>query len=255
MKRLLSILIAIWIIPALAQAGGLIKVMNQSETYLTPTRVEISVEVNNQVAITVARQTFKNTTGDSVVMKYGFPMPLKAVVTGFAWDMNGKHFTAKIVGQPMDTTATNPGGYPDYTYLNYFGKSPFFFTFLDTLPPDSEFSVQLTYIELLSYYSGKMQYDYPLDLGNFAKQPLDSLALSVTIHSKRTLVDVSSESFTPQSLDVGDTLASLFYSANSFTPDKDLTFTYKVSQKELGVFLLSVKPDTSDGYFLMLAEP
>ena len=155
MKRLLSILIAIWIIPALAQAGGLIKVMNQSETYLTPTRVEISVEVNNQVAITVARQTFKNTTGDSVVMKYGFPMPLKAVVTGFAWDMNGKHFTAKIVGQPMDTTATNPGGYPDYTYLNYFGKSPFFFTFLDTLPPDSEVVVQLTYMELLSYYSGK----------------------------------------------------------------------------------------------------
>ncbi|NOY77094.1 MAG: VWA domain-containing protein [Calditrichaeota bacterium] len=255
MKRLLFILIAIWMIPAFAQAGGLIKVMNQSKTYLTPTRVEVSVEVNNQVAITVARQTFKNTTGDSVVMKYGFPMPLKAVVTGFNWDMNGKHFTAQIVGQPMDTTATNPGGYPDYTYLDYFGKSPFFFTFLDTLPPDSELVVHLTYMELLSYNSGKMQYDYPLDLGNFEKHPLDSLAFSVTIHSQRTLVDVNLENFTPQSLEVGDTLASLFYSATSFSPNEDLAFTYKVSQKELGVFLLSMKPDTSDGYFLMLAEP
>ena len=255
MKRLLFAFIAFWLIPAFAQAGGLIKVMNQSNIYLTPTNVEISVEVNNQVAITVARQTFKNTTGDSVVMKYGFPTSLKAVVTGFSWDINGNHFTAKIVGQPMDTTATNPGGYPDYNYLNYFGKSPFFFTFLDTLPPDSEVVVQLTYMELLNYFSGKMQYDYPLDLGNFAKQPLDSLAFSVIIHSQRTLVDVTSESFTPQSITVGDTLASLFYSATSFNPDKDLTFTYKVSQKELGVFLLSMKPDTSDGYFLMLAEP
>ncbi len=255
MKRLSLILIGFLLIPAFVQAGGLIKVMNQSGTYLTPTSVEISVEVNNQVAITTARQTFKNTTGDSVVMKYGFPMPLKAVVTGFSWNMNGEHFTAKIVGQPMDTTATNPGGYPDYSYLNYFGKSPFFFTFLDTLPPDSEVVVQLTYMELLSYYAGKMQYDYPLDLGNFASQPLDSLAFSVIIHSQRTLVDVTSESFTPQSISVGDTLASLFYSATSFSSDKDLTFTYKVSQKELGVFLLSMKPDTSDGYFLMLAEP
>ena len=254
MKRMITTLFLFFLSSQLF-ASAVIKVMNKPQTYLTPHQIEIKTEINNQIAVTTVRQYFKNTTGDSIMMKYGFPLPANASVIGVDYFINGNYYQAEIVGQPMDTTASGPGGQQDYDFINFCGKSPFFFSFKDTLFPDSSLMVEQKTIELLQYFSGQSVYSYPLNLKNFVSSNLDSISLDLIIRSQRRLLEINATDFFPNQQTVENFEATIVYTKSNFPADQDLTVQYKVSQEELGVFLLSMKPPNEDGYFLLLAEP
>jgi len=241
--------------PALVFGAGIIKNTQQSYTYLRPHKIQVDVEINNQVSITTVKETYKNKGTTPLFMKYGFPMDINASATEFIWTMNGLALKAVLTGQAPDTTAFNPGGAVDYSLKEYLGESPFYFTFSDSLPPDSSIVIKLTYIELLKYSAGEIYYTFPLNAGGLEQTVLNEFAVNVNIKSERTLENIEAVSH----MGIGTTLfahnATATYSATNLNPDKDFIIKYTVSQKDIGVFLLSTKPKDEDGFFIMLAEP
>ncbi len=254
MKKLATILLLALALPAFGD--GVMKIKGQASTYLTPTEIEVTADINNQVATTITRQTFINNSAQHVFLQYGFPTSVNASVTQFRWRVAGQWRTAQITGAAQDTSGVkDPGGEVDRQYLDYLGEAPFLFAFKDSLPSDSTLVVELTFIELLQYRLGRVVYDYPLDLKNFAQNNLERFSVQLSLRSERDLVSLTNPSHGATASSFSDSAATLFFTQNNMPANSNFVAQYEVSQKDLGVFLLSNKPQNEGGFFIMLAEP
>ncbi|RIK79354.1 hypothetical protein DCC62_05675 [candidate division KSB1 bacterium] len=254
MKKLLLPFLLLVALPAFAD--GLMKIKGQASSYLQPQQVMVTADINNQVATTVTQQTFVNPWQQHVWLQYGFPTDINASVTQFRWKVGGVWRKAQITGAPQDSSGIiDPGGDVDHFFLDYLGDAPFLFAFTDSLPADSTLIVELTYIELLDYRNGQVVYDYPLDLKAFAQRPLESFALDLHLRSERNLVGLSNPSHSAVASSFSDSVATLFFSQENLPANRNFVVNYQVSQTDLGVFLLSHKPQNAEGFFIMLAEP
>jgi Ca-activated chloride channel family protein len=254
MKKIATILLLALALPAFGD--GVMKIKGQASAYLTPIEIEVTADIDNQVATTITRQSFVNHTPQHVFLQYGFPTSVNASVTQFRWRVAGQWRTAKITGAPQDTSGiTDPGGEVDRQYLDYLGEAPFLFAFQDSLPADSTLVVELTFIELLQYRLGRVVYDYPLDLKTFAQHALERFSVQLSLRSERDLVSLTNPSHGATPASFSDSAAALSFSQNNLPANGNFVAQYEVSQKDLGVFLLSHKPQTEDGFFIMLAEP
>ncbi len=254
MKKITTLLLLALALPAFGD--GIMKIKGQASTYLTPTEIEVTADLNNQVATTITRQTFVNHTPQHVFPQYGFPTSVNASVTQFRWRVAGEWRTAKITGAGQDTSGViDPGGEVDRQYLDYLGEAPFLFAFKDSLPADSTLVIELTFIELLQYRLGRVVYDYPLDLQAFAQQPLEHFSLQLGLRSERDLVSLDNPSHGATATSFSDSAAALSFTQSNMPANSNFVVQYEVSQKDLGVFLLSNKPQAEDGFFIMLAEP
>lgn len=254
MKKIATILLLALALPAFGE--GVMKIKGQAATYLTPREVEVIADLDNQVATTITRQTFVNRTPQHVFLQYGFPTSVNASVTQFRWRVAGQWRTAKITGTVQDTSGIiDPGGEVDRQYLDYLGEAPFLFAFKDSLPADSTLVIELTFIELLQYRLGRVVYDYPLDLKTFAQQPLARFNVQLSLRSARELVSLANPSHGANATSFSDSTATLSFTQSNMPANSNFVAQYEVSQKDLGVFLLSHKPQAEDGFFIMLAEP
>lgn len=254
MKKILLTILLLAALPAFAD--GIMKIKGQASSYLLPQRLTVTVDIDNQVATTVTQATFVNSLPLPVWLIYGFPTDVNASVLQFRWRTAGVWHTAQITGSPQDTSGIiDPGGDSDRLFREYLGEAPFFFTFRDSLPADSALTVELTYIELLRYRSGEVIYDYPLDLRVFSQLPLNAFRLALQLRSARKLIGLTNPTHGATAANFTDSTATLLFEQENLAADRDFRVHYQVSQKDLGVFLLSHQPQNEDGYFIMLAEP
>ena len=73
------ILCVIYIVPLLANGVAIVDAKNG--IYLKMLRSEITVTVENQVAVVKSKQIYKNDLGSDKVIKYAFPLPGSATAT------------------------------------------------------------------------------------------------------------------------------------------------------------------------------
>jgi Ca-activated chloride channel homolog len=244
-----------WALTAPALANGLMAIDSSTAT-ITPVSVEITTSVRDQVATTIMRQRFTNTADRPQRLRFLYPLSTSATVTGFRFWQHGELRVASMTGRPQDSTIydTVPGGgLPDQRLLTYLGTTPFIFPFLDALAPDSSIVVELTTVELLRYAGGKVRMHIPFDMRQVGGAAVD-LSMRFVLESRRDIT-----SFEAVGLDMSKRLGTRSCTAeatvNGFAADHDIEIVYGLAQSALGVTLMSNKPDSSDGYFLMLAEP
>lgn len=237
-------------------AGGVIKVAGKN-IVMTPISVEIRTDVRDQIATTVLRATFINRTKASANITYLFPMGLNASVTQFRWLQNRVWTGAALVGKPQDTAAASGGGTvaTDTTMRNYLGGSPFIFPFSDPLPNDSTITVELTYMELLKYSSRQILYPLPLNWGSYGKGKSVYVSFLMNITTAKKLVAIGSTTHPGLKTELSDHAASAAFDTALQADASNLLLTYEVAQDNIDLTLLSSKPDSTDGYFIMLAEP
>jgi len=230
--------------------------------YLSLKSSSIEVKIENQVAITETTQSFLNQFGDSLHIKYGFPVPQDASATGLRYFINGKWHEAIFSSSPQDTTTGGSSDDPDENLVQYLGSNPLYFDLEEALGKDSSIIMELTYVELLQYKYGKVNYSYPNDYRPISSAQIDMQRISVSLKSDRMITTFSLLSHSADSASISSYEGFISCSSFENPAEMDYILQYALSQDDLGLFSLSTYIDDSlsvddygRGFFALIVEP
>jgi len=220
----------------------------------------VSVQVEDQVAIVTTTQDFVNGFNWPIVPKYLFPLPEGASATMLRWRANDKWFTANFAPVPQDSLPPGPSEYWAYNILEYAGENPLYYNFEDLVAANASIRVELTYVMLLPYSMGSVNFSYPNNYSLIQSTPLTSIALNFSITSQRTITSLNLENLTPTSCVINGNTANLSYVAYNHAANVGYDVSYSLASDELGLFAMSTMldqvPDLNpEGFFLFIAEP
>jgi Ca-activated chloride channel family protein len=216
----------------------------------------VTVTIENQVATTHVDQVFVNDAGFAVEGTYIFPLPEGATISEFAMWVEGERFEGKLL-----TKEEARAIYESYVrrqrdpaLLEYVGRGAFQASIFP-IPPGDERRVELTYSEILTLEEGLVRYRYPLDTERFSNRPIEDVSISVDIRSKEALKAIYSPSHLIAVDRQGDYHARVGYEEYDVRPDRDFELYFSIAEEDIGLNLLSYKPDDEDGFFLLLVAP
>jgi len=225
--------------------------------FLTIKYHRVTVTIEDQVATTHVDQVFVNEGRHEVEGTYIFPLPEEAAISEFAMWVDGE----KLEGQVLERDEARRiyedivRRRRDPALLEYVGRDAFQAS-IYPIPPGGERRIELEYSEVLNMDNGLVEYVYPLNTEKFSPRPLEEVVVNVTIRSKEPLRAIYSPSHDVDIVRRGDHNAVIGYEEYDVKPDRDYVLYYTVSPEDVGVNLLSYKPDSrSDGFFLLLAAP
>jgi hypothetical protein len=239
-------------------------VINKAEvnSYLTLIESLVNVTIESQVSNTVTAQIFRNDIGDSLAIKYAFPLPDNASATKLRYKINGLWYTANFAPVPQDTTTGGSSGEEDYILNQYLGSNPLYFDIHQKINKDSSIIVELTYVELLKYKFGNVKYLYPNNYQLIQTGVLTKQEINVVLNSERTIENIELLSHTATSKNNTGNQATLSYIGYELAANTDYNIQYSLSLNELGLYSLSTYlPDSLQkdaygrGFFAVIVEP
>lgn len=225
--------------------------------YLTIKYHRVTVTIDGQVATTRVDQVFVNEARHEVEGTYIFPLPEEAAISEFAMWVDGQ----KLEGQVLERDAARRiyedivRRRQDPALLEYVGRNAFQASIFP-IPPGGERRVELEYSQVLAVDNGLVEYVYPLNTEKFSPRPLSEVAVNVSIRSTEALKAIYSPSHDVDVVRDGDHRATVGYEEYDVKPDRDFVLYYTLSGEDVGLNLLTYKPDKGGaGFFLLLAAP
>lgn len=240
---------------SIASANGVGVINASTGVYAKMTASVVSVTVENQVAVVTTLQSFKNILGAAQTVKYAFPLPEGASGLKLRWYINGLWSTAVFSSTPQDTSLPGGGGTIAANLKTYLGATPLYFGIPDQLKKDSTLIVELTYVQLLPYRNGNVNFTYPNDYHLIQSATVDSQKFSFTVNSQRTIDSIASVNHTGTVIQNNGTVASVTWKRSEGLADLDYRIRYTLKATELGLFSMSTNLPDSLGYFAFIAEP
>lgn len=215
----------------------------------------VQIDIENQIATTSIDQVFRNDYDVDLEGTYIFPLPEDATITDFAMYIDGKRTSGEILDKDKarEIYENIVRRMKDPGLLEYVGRNMFKVR-VYPIPKHGEKRIELVYQETLKYDAGVYRYVYPLDTERFSPKPLEEVTISVKVKSKAPIKSLYSPSHEVDTK-VEQFQASCGYEAKNVKPDKDFVLYYTVSEKDVGLNLLSFRQPGEDGYFLMLLSP
>ncbi len=213
----------------------------------------IKVTVNHQVATTFVEQVFRNDTTWSLEGTYIFPLPPGAAVSNFTLQIDGQDVDGELLPKDEARQIYNEivRRRIDPALLEYLERD-LFQASIFPIEPGQARRVTLEYNQILAADSGLVQYIFPLPKDTL----IEKIALNLDIQSNQALKAIYSPSH-PVSIDRPNNFqASIGWKAQHFQSSGDFALYYTLSPEDLGLSLLSYKPDqTEGGFFTMLIAP
>ncbi|MGD8736576.1 MAG: VIT domain-containing protein [Anaerolineae bacterium] len=260
----IMLLAALIIIPSVpAQADGIIipepppGIPIVDVPFLTIKYHRVAVTIEDQVATTHVDQVFINDGDFEVEGTYIFPLPEEAAIGEFSMWVDGE----KLEGQILERDEARRiyedivRRRRDPALLEYVGRNAFQAS-IYPIPPGGERRVELEYSQVLDLDNGLVEYVYPLNTEKFSNRPLEEVTVNVTIRSQEPLKAIYSPSHDVDVVRESDSRALIGYEEYDVKPDRDFILYYTVSAEDVGVNLLTYKPDAEgNGFFLLLAAP
>ncbi len=225
--------------------------------FLTIKYHRVTVIIEDQVATTRIDQVFVNEGRHEVEGTYLFPLPDEAAISEFAMWVDGQ----KMEGQVLERDEARQiyenivRQRQDPALLEYVGRNAFQAS-VYPIPPGGERRIELEYRQVLQMDNGLVEYVYPLNTEKFSPRPLEEVVVNVTVHSPEPLKAIYSPSHELDIARRGDHNATIGYEAYGVKPDRDFVLYYTVSPEDVGLNLLSYRPEgMGEGFFLLLAAP
>lgn len=245
---------------ARAWADGMIILQPPTpEVRLTPLAVKehlVSVEVQDQVAVTTVDQTFHNPNPQQLEGLYIFPLPEKAAISKFSMWIDGREQQAETLDreQARQTYEDIVRSMKDPALLEYMGTRAFRLRIFP-IPPNGDKRVKLSYSEVVTNDGGVCAYRYPLNTEKFSSQPLEKTTLSVALKSTFPLKTLYSPSHNVDIARRGDHEARISFEESRTRPDKDFLLYYTISDRDFGLNLVTYRRPDEEGYFMLLCSP
>jgi Ca-activated chloride channel family protein len=142
----------------------------------------------------------------------------------------------------------------DPALLEYAGRD-LFKVRVFPIEPRSHKPIKISYTELLRSDGGAVTYLYPLSTEKFSARPIKNLSMKIELKSAEPLASIYSPSHKVEIKRDGPNHAVIGYESKDEKPDTDFQLVYSSDTRDVGLRLLTYKPDADDGYFLLLAAP
>jgi Ca-activated chloride channel family protein len=216
----------------------------------------VEVKIDGQVAVTSIDQEFYNPNDQRLEGTYMFPVPKGAHIDKFSMEIGGKMVDAELL--PADKARRIyeeiVRKMRDPALLEYAGRD-LFKVRIFPIEPRSRKPIKISYTELLRSDTGAVTYTYPLSTEKFSAQPIKSLSVKIDVKTEQPLASIYSPSHKVEIKREGANRAVIGYESKDEKPDTDFQLVYSSEARDVGLSLLTYKPDGEDGYFLMLAAP
>ena len=266
MNKKLVLAIGLFLLGGISQSRGDGFIVVERPIYVPPshfpfaplevTSHHVNVKIDGQVAITSIDQEFYNPNDQRLEGFYMFPVPKGAHIDKFSMEIGGKSVDAELL--PADKAR---GIYEDIVrkmrdpaLLEYAGRD-LFKVRIFPIEPRSRKPIKISYTELLRSDAGTVTYLYPLSTEKFSARPIKNLSVKIELKSAEPLASIYSPSHKAEIKRDGANRAVIGYESKDEKPDTDFQLVYSSDTRNVGLRLITYKPDGEDGYFLLLAAP
>src|SRR6516165_10736836 len=266
MNKKLVLAIGLLLVGGISQSRGDGFIVVERPIYVPPTHFpfaplevtshQVNVKIDGQVAITSIDQEFYNPNDQRLEGFYMFPVPKGAHIDKFSMEIGGKSVDAELL--PADKAR---GIYEDIVrkmrdpaLLEYAGRD-LFKVRIFPIEPHSRKPIKISYTELLRFDAGTVTYLYPLSTEKFSARPIKNLSVKIELKSAEPLASIYSPSHKVEIKRDGPNRAVIGYESKDEKPDTDFQLVYSSDTRDVGLKLITYKPDSNDGYFLLLAAP
>ncbi|MCX8038711.1 MAG: VIT and VWA domain-containing protein [Candidatus Sumerlaeia bacterium] len=221
----------------------------------------MEAKIDNQTAQTKIKQTFFNRYGRPIEATYLLPVPKGAQVTDFAMEMSGK----KVRGEVLEKEKARQ----IYTDIVRRVKDPGLLEYVDQeifrarvfpIPPNGRQQVEITVTHLLPLDNGIVEYAWPLDAPRGVKQrgrpaSAGEFDLKLDITSKIPIQTVYCPTHKVRIEKDGDKRAVVRLDEQPSAAEPIFKCYYTLSDKAVGINVLTTMPEGEDGTFLLLITP
>jgi Ca-activated chloride channel family protein len=218
---------------------------------------QVTIKLEDQVAITHVEQTFRNHTDRQLEATYIFPVPKSASVTKFTMWVNGKEVHGELL--PADKARevytsivrrTQDPGLLEYIGNNLLRMRVF------PVPAKGDQKVAFSYESVAPKETGLVEYIYPLKTDGKATATLEKFGITASIKSQHGVQNVYSPTHSLNIKRVNDSEVNVEFERNQGLLDKDFQMFYSTGDKDVGLTALMHRPVASEnGYVMMLLTP
>ena len=244
-----------------AQAQGMLIPTDNAMGPLGIKYQRVSAELQDGAAVTKVEQVFVNSGPRPLEAHFVFPLPKGAALQDFYLWMNGKKTKGEVLEK--DKAAGIYEGIvrrlQDPALLEYV-DTDVFRARVFPVPPNGEMRIELTFSQVLAFNAGIYHYHYPLGAGRQGAGTLkvkQDFTFSASLSSKVPLRSIYSPTHSLGISRKGENNAVAGMEAGAgFDISKDLDLYYTVSDKAIGLSMLTHRPNPEEpGYFLALVSP
>src|SRR5262245_57557056 len=240
-----------------ASAAGLLIPDDEKLPPLAMVNHKVTATIDEQVAITIVEQTFRNHTYRNLEATYLFPVPKGASVDKFTMWVDGK----EVGGELLDAKHANQV-YTDIVrrtqdpgLLEYLGNSLMRLKVFP-IPPKGDQKIKISYKFVAPKDGSVVEYTYPLKTDGKATRTLEEFSVNLTIKSRHPVQNVYSPTHAITTTRKSDKEVNVTFERNQAILDKDFQLYYGFGDKDIGLTPLVYKPITAeDGYFMFLVSP
>ncbi len=227
--------------------GGVLEIKEQ----------DVSVVINNGIAVTEIQQVFLNTENRIVEALYTFPVPNGASVSNFSMVINGKEMTGEVVEkkrarqiyESYKSTRRDPGLLEQVDYKTFELR-------VFPIPAGAEQHIKITYYQQLDFDHNNATYVYPLATTtrtDINETTTGRFSLNMDIKSQIPITKVFSPShdkdFVISEHNANYSRASLEVEGGDLS--RDVVIAFDTQRARTGIDVIANKQTNEDGYFLL----
>lgn len=217
----------------------------------------VKVDIDRQGATTTIEQVYLNNTDRQLEAQYVFPIPRGAAMSRFTMLMNGKEKSGEMVEKDKARQIYNSivNRSRDPGLLEYLGGDLFRANIFPIAPRGSQ-TITLRFEQVLTAQDALVSYTYPVRAAKHGPVVQGEFSFEATIKSAIPILNVYSPSHPVNVARANDREARVTYSDRRAALEKDFQLFYGVSDKEIGLNLVTYRPNPQEpGYFMLLLAP
>ena len=257
MRRFMPVLVVGLVCRGSVQARGILIPTEKSVPPLAMLNHQVTIAIDDQVAVTRVEQTFRNHTDRQLEATYVFPVPKGASVRKFSMWVNGKEVPGELVeaakARQIYTAIVqrtlDPG------LLEYMGND-LLQVKVFPVPPKGDQKLALSYTSVAPSDNGLIEYVYPLKHDGKAVSTLEKFAIAVTLKSQHPIQNIYSPSHAITTTRPSERQAVISFEKDQAVLDRDFQLFYSAGSKDVGLTALTHRPAASTpGFFMLLVSP